>query len=187
MLVHRSLRTLGNLDRHMGALMEQTLKETSQQSQIMPVVLAALVAASGFLLPATGVLYVHGYVAAMIFALATPVAYLVVAPKGLLSMSRSYFWLFIATIFFALAAAATSGLLLSMGSLEGAAGDIGGYPLWLLATGALITVTALAIPARRMAHAGPPTTLFELQAKNPEQGESATLLGMQRRERRERR
>lgn len=152
--------------------------------QAIPVVLAVLVVICGLFLPLADSTYIPAYVLAIVFSLATPLAFWIVAPRRLFRQSRAYRWLFIATIFAALCAAVTSGLLLSMGSPAGAAADIGGFPLWLLSTGALITATSLASRVRNLGQIEP-SSLRGLQAKNPEQGEGATLRGLQRRVRRE--
>lgn len=55
----------------------------------------------------------------------------------------------IVSVFAAVCAVATSGMLMSFGSPDGAAGDIGGFPLWLLSTIALLTITSCAIKVSR--------------------------------------
>lgn len=129
----------------------------------MPGVLAVLSAVSGLVFPRTDSLYGPAYIAAIVCALATPLTFLVVAPMGLFKRSRAFLWLFIATVVSAVCAAVTSGLLLSMGSPEGAAADIGGFPMWLLSMGALVTVSLFAIKAWHQEQAGPATTLRGLQ------------------------
>lgn len=124
-----------------------------------------LAAISGFFVPLMGTLNVPAYIAAMIFAVATPLAFLAVVPKSPFRRNRTFRLLFVATFFSAVCAGVTSGMLLSLGSLEGAAGDIGGFPLWLLSTGALVTVTSLAVRAKGADPAGTPTTLRDLQRR----------------------
>lgn len=145
--------------------MEMDWVDKSQPSgrQAIPVALAVLVGFCGIFLPLTAVMYGPAFIAAIVFALATPLALVVVAPKGLLKRSRSFRRLFIAIVFSAVCAVVTGGMLLSLGSPEGAAGDIGGLPLWLLSTVALVTSTSCAIKAWRTDRAGPPTTLRGLQ------------------------
>ncbi|MGO2542264.1 MAG: hypothetical protein ACTH8J_14035 [Specibacter sp.] len=145
--------------------MEMDWVDKSQPSgrQAIPVALAVLVGFCGIFLPLTNAMYGPAFIAAIVFAVATPLTFLAVAPKGLLKRSRSVRWLFIAIVFSALCAVVTGGMLLSMGSPEGAAGDIGGLPLWLLSTVALVTFTSCAIKAWRTDRAGPPTTLRGLQ------------------------
>ena len=131
--------------------------------QAVPVVLAVLVGLCGILLPLTDAMYAPAFILAMIFAVATPVALFAVAPKGLLARSRTFRRLAMATVFSAACAAVTGGMLLSLGSPAGAAADIGGFPLWLLSTAALVTVVSCAVKAWRVEQAGPPTTLRGLQ------------------------
>lgn len=135
----------------------------SPRLQAMPGVLAVLSAVSGLVFPRTDALYGPAYIAAIVFALATPLAFLVVAPKSLFRQNRAFLWLYIATVVSAVCAAVTSGLLMSLGSPDGAAGDIGGFPMWLLSTGSLVTVSLLAIKAWHREQAGPATTLRDLQ------------------------
>ena len=122
-----------------------------------------MVAVSGLVFPRTDLLYQPAYIAAITFALATPMAVLLVAPRGLLKHNRSFLWLFLATVVSAACAAVTGGLLLSMGSPAGAVGDIGGLPMWLLSTAALITSTMFTLRVWRTVQESPPTTLRGLQ------------------------
>lgn len=145
--------------------MELDWVDKSQPSgrQAIPVVLAVLVGFCGIFLPLTDAMYGPAFIAAIVFALATPLAFLMVVPKGLLKRNLIFRWLFIASVFSGICAAVTGGILLSFGSPAGAAGDIGGFPLWLLSTVALVTVTSCAIKVWRTDHAGPPTTLRGFQ------------------------
>lgn len=153
--------------------MELDWVDKSQKSgrQALPVVLAVMVGFCGIGLPLTDAMYVPAYIAAIVFALATPLALLVAAPEGLFKTNRAFRWLSIACVFSAACAVVTSGILMSFRNPAGAAGDIGGAGMWLLSTIALVTVTSCAIKVWRTEHAGPPTT----------------LRGFQRQERRERR
>lgn len=148
-----------------GGTMEMDWTDKSQQSgrQAIPVVMAVMVGFCGIFLPITEGSYVPAYIAAMVFALAAPVSLYVVAPRALLKRNRAFRWLSGASVFTAVCVIATSGLLMSFGSPAGAAGDIGGYPLWLLSTLALVTVTICAIVVWRVEYAQPPTTLRGLQ------------------------
>lgn len=148
-----------------GVRMEMEWVDRSQPSgrQAVPVVLAGLVGMCGIFLPRSDAMYGPAFVAAMVFALSTPLALLMVAPKGLLERNRAFRWLCVASVFSAICAVVTSGILMSMGSPAGAAGDIGGFPLWLASTIALVTVTGCAVKVWRLEHAGPPTTLRGLQ------------------------
>lgn len=125
--------------------------------QAVPVVLAAMVLVCGLFLPLTEAMYRPAYIAAIVLALTTPAAFLAVAPKGLLRQSRAYLWLFVATAFSALCCAAVAVGLLSFGSPAGAAGDIGGLPLWMLSTLGLLAATSCAIAARKTAFREPST------------------------------
>ena len=148
-----------------GAHMELDWVDKSQKSgrQSIPIVLAVMVGFCGIGLPLTDAMYVPAFIAAIIFAVATPVALLVTAPQGLLGRNRAFRWLSIACIFTAACAIATSGLLMSFGTPAGAAGDIGGFGMWLLSTLALVTVTSCAIRVWRVDCAPPPTTLRGIQ------------------------
>ncbi|MDD0857448.1 hypothetical protein NHF46_06025 [Arthrobacter alpinus] len=145
--------------------MELDWVDKSQKSgrQTIPIVFAVMVALCGIYLPLTDATYVPAYIASAIFAVVTPVALIVAAPKGLLKRNRAFRWLSIASVFFAACAVVTSGLLLSLGSPQGAAGDIGGFGMWLLSTIALLTVTSCAVKVWRVECAAPPTTLRGLQ------------------------
>jgi len=144
--------------------MDTDLEEVAQGlwRQAIPVALAGMVLVCGLFLPLTEAMYRPAYIAAIVLALATPAAFLAVAPKGLLRQSPGYLWLFIATAFFALCCAAVAAGLLSYGSPAGAAGDIGGLPLWLLSTLGLLAATSCAIAARNAAFREP-TTLRDFQ------------------------
>lgn len=145
--------------------MEMQWVDRSQPSgrQAVPVALAVLVGLCGMFLPLTDAMYGPAFISAMVFALATPLALLVVSPKGLLKRNRAFRWLSIASASSAICAVLTSGMLMSLGSPAAAAADIGGFPMWLLSTIALVTVTSCAIKVWRMEQAGPPTTLRGLQ------------------------
>ena len=145
--------------------MELDWVDKSQKSgrQAIPVVLAVMVGICGIFLPITDASYVPAYIAAIVFALATPLALIMAAPNGLVKRSRAFLWLSIACVFSAVCALVTSGMLMSFGSPAGASGDIGGFPLWLLSTVALVTVTSCAIKVWRVEYAQPPTTLRGLQ------------------------
>ncbi|MEV8183590.1 hypothetical protein [Specibacter sp. NPDC078692] len=145
--------------------MELDWVDKSQKSgrQAIPIVLAVFVGLCGIYLPLTDATYVPAYIAAASFAVASPLALIVAAPKGLLKRNRAFRWLSIASVFFAACAVVTSGLLMSLGSPQGAAGDIGGFGMWLLSTIALVTVTSCAVKVWRVECAAPPTTLRGLQ------------------------
>lgn len=134
----------------------------SPHAQALPGVLAVSAAVAGLAFPRTEFLYGPAYIAAIGFAVATPLAFLLVAPKGPLKRSRAILWLFTATAVSAVASAAMGGLLLSMG-FDGSAADIGGFPLWLLSTGALVTTSLVAVNVWRKEQEGPATTLKALQ------------------------
>ncbi|MGA7203486.1 MAG: hypothetical protein WBX27_02525 [Specibacter sp.] len=112
----------------------------------MPASLAALAGASGWFLPRTDALYAPAYLASRILALAAPLAFVLLTDGKLLkSKGRGNVkWLFAASCLFAVLSAAASWLLLSMGSPDGAAGDIGGLPMWILATTGLLGITLTA-------------------------------------------
>lgn len=153
--------------------MEPDWVDKSQKSgrQAIPVVLAVMVWFCGIGLPLTDAMYVPAFIAAIVFAVATPLALLMGAPKELLQRSISFRWLSIACAFSAACSVVTSGFLTSYGSPAGATADIGGFGMWLLSTIALVTVTSCAIRVWRVEYAPVPTT----------------LRGIQRQERRERR
>ncbi|MEV8143061.1 hypothetical protein [Specibacter sp. NPDC078709] len=130
---------------------------------VVLVVLAVLCGVCGIYLPLTDATYVPAFIAAATFAVAAPLALIAAAPKGLLKRNRAFRWLSIASVFFAACAVVTSGLLMSYGSAQGAAGDIGGFGMWLLSTIALVTVTSCAVKVWRVEYAAPPTTLRGLQ------------------------
>ncbi|MFQ4147618.1 hypothetical protein AAGW05_02800 [Arthrobacter sp. LAPM80] len=102
-------------------------------------------------------------IAAITFTLTTPVALLLVSPRGLFRRNRAFLWLLVATAVSAMCSALVGGALLSMGSPEGAAGDIGALPLWLLSTGGLITSSMFAVRSWHGEPKGPPATLRGLQ------------------------
>lgn len=145
--------------------MELDWVDKSQKSgrQAIPVVFAVMVGFCGIFLPITDATHVPAYIAAIVFAFATPLALIVAAPTGLLKRNRAFRWLSIASVFSAACVVVTSGMLMAFGSPAGAAGDIGGFPMWLLSTVALVTVTSCAIKAWRVEYAQPPTTLRGLQ------------------------
>lgn len=153
------------LRRYLGVLMELDWVDKSQKSgrQAIPVVLAVMVGFCGIGLPLTDAMYVPAFIAAIVFAVATPLALIVAAPEGLFRRTRAFRWLSIACAFSAACAVAASGILMSFGTPAGAAGDIGGFPMWLLSTIALVTVTSCAIRVWRVEYAAPPTTLSGFQ------------------------
>ena len=150
---------------NLGVHMELDWVDKSQKSgrQAIPVGFAVMAGFCGIFLPLTDAMYVPAFIAAAIFALATPLALIAGAPQGLLKRNRAFRWLSIASIFTAVCALVTSGMLMSFGSPAGAAGDIGGFPMWLLSTIALLTVTSCAVTVWRVECAAPPTTLRGLQ------------------------
>lgn len=145
--------------------MELDWVDKSQKSgrQAIPIVLAVMVGFCGIGLPLTDAMYVPAFIAAIVFAVATPLTLLAVAPQGLFRTNSAFRWLSIASIFSAACAIVTSGLLVSFGTPAGAAGDIGGFPMWLLSTLALVTVTSSAIRVWRVESAALPATLRSLQ------------------------
>lgn len=153
--------------------MELDWVDKSQKSgrQAIPIALAVMVGFCGMWLPLTDATYVPAYIAAIVFAVATPLTLLSAAPSGLFKENRAFCWLSIACVVVAACAVVTSAMLMSMGSPAGAAGDIGGSGMWLLSTIALVAVTSCAVRVWRLDQAGPP----------------ATLRGLQRQERRDRR
>ncbi|MFB9163652.1 hypothetical protein [Arthrobacter psychrochitiniphilus] len=153
--------------------MELDWVDKSQKSgrQAIPVALAVLVGFCGIGLPLTDAMYVPAFIAAIVFAVATPLTLLVAAPRGLFKKNRAFRWLSILCAFFAACVVVTSGFLMSYGSPAGATADIGGFGMWLLSTIALVTITSCAVRVWRVEYAQVPTT----------------LRGIQRQERRERR
>ena len=145
--------------------METDWIENSQQSgrQSIPVVFAVMAGICGIFLPITDATYVPAFVAAAILAFATPMSLMVAAPKGLLKRNRAFRWLSIECVISAVCDVVASAMLMSLRSPDGAAGDIGGFPMWLLSTAALATVTSCAIRVWRVEYAAPPTTLRGLQ------------------------
>lgn len=145
--------------------MELDWVDKSQKSgrQAIPVIFAVLVGFCGIFLPRTDAMYVPAFIAAIVFAVATPAALFGGAPNSLFKRNRAFRWLSIATVVLAACAVVTSGLLMSFGSPAGAMGDIGGFPLWLLSTIGLVVVTSCAIKVWRDEYAQPPTTLRGLQ------------------------
>lgn len=145
--------------------MEPDWVDKSQKSgrQAIPIVLAVMVGFCGIGLPLTDAMYEPAFIAAMVFAVATPVALLLAAPKALKQRSRPFHWLSIASIFSAACVVVASGFLMSYGSPAGATADIGGFGSWLLSTIALVTVTSCAIRVWRMEYAAAPTTLRGIQ------------------------
>ncbi|WP_449374785.1 hypothetical protein [Arthrobacter psychrolactophilus] len=150
---------------YLGVHMELDWVDKSQKSgrQAIPIVLAVMVGFCGIGLPLTDAMYVPAFIAAIVFAVATPLTLLAVAPQGLFKMNSAFRWLSIAAIFSAACAIVTSGLLMSFGTPAGAAGDIGGFPMWLLSTLALVTVTSCAIRVWRVESSALPATLRSLQ------------------------
>lgn len=143
--------------------MELDWVDNSQKSgrQSIPIALALMVGFCGIGLPLTDSMYEPAFIAATVFAVGTPVALLVGAPKALKQKNRAFRWLSIATIFFAACVAVISGFLISYGSPAGAAADIGGFASWLLSTIGLVTVTSCAIRVWRVEYS--PMTLRRLQ------------------------
>ncbi|WP_146238788.1 hypothetical protein [Arthrobacter livingstonensis] len=88
--------------------------------------------------------WVPGFVASIVFAVATPLAFTLVVTGRLLKQDRKLRWLVIGSGFLAILSVAASSLMLSYGSRYGASGDIGGTPMWLLSTGGLLAVTLVA-------------------------------------------
>lgn len=145
--------------------MEPDWVDKSQKSgrQAIPIVLSVMVGFCGIGLPLTDAMYEPAFIAAMVFAVATPVALLVGAPKALKQRSRPFRWLSIASIFSAACVVVASGFLMSYGSLEGGTADIGGFGSWLLSTIALVAVTSCAIRVWRVEYASEPITLRGIQ------------------------
>ncbi len=161
------------LRRYLGVRMELDWVDKSQKSgrQAIPVVLAVMCGFCGIWLPLTEAMYVPAYIAAIVFAVATPCALLVAAPRELFRKNRAFRWLSIACVLSAACAVVSSGILMSFGTPLGGVADIGGTGMWLLSLIALVTVTSCAVKVWRVEYAAPPTT----------------LRGIQRQERRERR
>jgi hypothetical protein len=75
--------------------------------QSVPVVLAVMAGFCGLYLPFTDATYVPAFIAAMVFALATPLTLFVVAPKDLLGLGGAFRWLSLASMPLAICAAVT--------------------------------------------------------------------------------
>lgn len=127
--------------------MELAWVDKSQKSgrQAIPVVLAVMVGFCGIWLPLTEAMYVPAYIAAIVFAVATPLALLVAAPRELFRKNMAFRWLSIACVFSTACAVVSSGILMSFGTPLGAVADIGGTGMWLLSLIALVTVTSCAV------------------------------------------
>lgn len=113
--------------------------------RVIPAAFVALAIASGLLIPRVDALYLLGHAAALVFALAAPLAYwwqLRSNPQKNDGVSR---FLLIGLAILGLLSAVASGLLLSMGSAMAAAGDIGGMLFWVCSTWALLILSIAAV------------------------------------------
>ncbi|ALE04819.1 hypothetical protein AL755_03830 (plasmid) [Arthrobacter sp. ERGS1:01] len=113
----------------------------------LPATCASLAVIAGLILPQFDSLYITGYIASIVFAVATPLAFTMAVSGQLLKQSRKLRRLVIGTAVLAPLSIVGSALRLSLGSKEGAFYDIGAAPVWLFFTFGLFVVTLLATRA----------------------------------------
>lgn len=122
-----------------------------------PAVIAFLGIACGLLLPRIDGMYVPGHMAALLLALAVPAAHGLMERKQGRSVAGARRFLFPGMVALAALSVLASAMLLSMGSPEGAAGDIGGMALWILSTAGLLGLSLAGIDSGVRREANPPT------------------------------
>lgn len=120
---------------------------TSPLARTGPSALAVLSVVCGLLVPRSDAFYVLGHSLALVLALAVPLAYgwlnregRSINPKG----TGVHQFLFIGLSIFAVISAVSSVVLLSFGSTDGAAGDIGGIFIWLVSSAGLLVLSIAA-------------------------------------------
>ncbi|MFF5793061.1 hypothetical protein ACFY5D_13525 [Paeniglutamicibacter sp. NPDC012692] len=124
----------------------------------VPAVIAFLALACGVLLPRVDGLYVPGHVAALVLALAVPAAQgRTERNRGRSRAAGARRFLFPGMMVLAVLSVIASAMLLDMGSIEGAAGDIGGMGLWLLSTAGLLGLSIAVLGAGQRPAAKPST------------------------------
>ncbi|WP_157875256.1 hypothetical protein [Arthrobacter sp. PAMC 25486] len=123
---------------------QANVRRSLAPTRMVPVSLAVLAAVVGLMVPREDSLYLAGHFVALILALAVPLSYGWLN-RGPRPRARSlHLFLLIGLSIFGTVSALMSGVLLSFGSADGAAGDIGEMFLWLLSTVGLFVLSIAA-------------------------------------------
>ncbi|MBP2388612.1 hypothetical protein [Paeniglutamicibacter kerguelensis] len=123
----------------------------------VPAVIAFLALACGLLLPRVDELYISGHVAALVLAFAVPAAHGWIERNRGRSGDGARRFLFPGMMVLAVLSAVASSMLLALGSVEGSAGDIGCFALWILSTAGLLGLSLAVIDFGDRRAAKPPT------------------------------
>lgn len=120
---------------------------TSPLARTVPCALAVLTVVCGLLIPRSDAFYLLGHSLALGLALAVPLAYRWPNRYGRSINPKSpgvHRFLSIGLSILAVISAMSSAILLSYGSTDGAAGDIGGIFIWLLSSAGLLVLSIAA-------------------------------------------
>lgn len=126
---------------------QSNASSTSPLARAVPSALAVLTVVCGLLVPRNDALYVLGHSLALVLAPVVPLAYGWLNYKARSTGPKDigvHRFLLIGLSAFGVISAVSSGILLSFGSTEGAAGDIGGIFLWLVSSAGLLVVSIAA-------------------------------------------
>lgn len=120
----------------MNGIKGAPMNEKFTVSQALPSAFAVLAFVGVLVVPRAEPLYVLGHIVAIVSSLAAVISFFIL--RNGRKNRKKVFLLSVGLL--GLMSAATAGLLLSFGSKAGAAGDIGGLPLWLLSTIGLLAL-----------------------------------------------